>query len=198
MFSASHPASDHVGDIAQILRLGTVTSVDLIAALCAVEVSNLAGDKVETADIGWGVMRAGQTTIWSPPSIGEQVLLFCPNGDLAQAIPMGALYSATFPAPGASSRDLIQFSDGAVIGYDPAAHHFDITLPASATASINAQGGLAITGDVTITGNLDISADAQIGGGLVAQDDVIGDGISLAHHTHSGVKTGASSTSGPQ
>lgn len=45
--------------------------------------------------------------------------------------------------------------------------------------------------DVEISGNL------VVGGAVVAQGDVTGEGVSLATHTHGGVQFGSSSTSGP-
>ena len=52
---------------------------------------------------------------------------------------------------------------------------------------------------VTITANhLTINCDVTVNGGIVATGDVIGGGISLDNHTHTGVSTGASNTGKPQ
>ncbi len=188
--------SDHVEDPSQILRVGKVVGVDLETALCTVQIGDPDAEDVETAEIQWGVIRAGETIVWSPPSPGEQILLFCPGGDIAQAIPFGALYSTEFPAPGSDGREFIRFGDGAEIGYDPGEHHYDITLPADATAHIEATGGLSIHGDVTIDGDVLIEGDTQANGTIDATGDVTGNGTSLHSHTHSGVTSGGG-TSGP-
>lgn len=202
------PFSDHVSDLSQILRPGRIVGVDLTTALCEVEIGDPEEESISTIQIQWGVVRAGRTIVWSPPSEGEQVLLFCPDGDIAQATPFGALYSDQFPAPGNSAREFIRFADGAEIGYDPDAHHFDITLPAGATARIEADGGVSIKGDVSIEGKLDVSGniateadlsvqgDADVQGELTA-GDVIGGGKRLSSHTHTGVTTGSGSSGPP-
>lgn len=188
----------------QILRVGRIVSVDLGGATCVVEAGDPDDETVETTEIQWGAIRAGKTIVWSPPSIGEQVLLFCPGGDIAQAIPLGALFCNEFPAPGDDLREFVRFGDEAEIGYDPEEHHFDITLPADATAHIEATGGVSIKGDVSIEGALTVSedirgdSDLSIGGTGEIAGDLTADGISVANHTHPGVQGGGSSTGTPQ
>lgn len=201
------PTSDHVGDPAQILREGTIISVDLATALCEVDVGDADGESVGTTQIQWGVIRAGKTIVWSPPSEGEQVLLFCPGGDIAQAIPFGALYSNQFPAPGNGAREFVRFGDNAEVGYDPDAHHYDITLPGGATTELRSTGGISIIGDVSIEGTLDVTGDISTESDLAVEGEanvegditggeVIADGTRLTSHIHTGV-TGGGGTSGP-
>ena len=181
-----------------MLRVGSVLSVDLGTGTCMLEIGDPDEQPVTTTSIKWGTIRAGETIVWSPPSVGEQVLLFCPDGDIAQAIPFGALYSNTFPAPGASLREFVRFGDGAEIGYDPEAHHYDITLPAGATIAITATGGITIEGDVTITGDVAIDGNTTTTGTIVADGDVTGDGVSLKTHVHTGVMTGGALSGPPE
>lgn len=190
--------SDHVGDVAQLLRVGSVLSVNLGAGTCTVEIGDPDEQPVATTSIKWGVIRAGATIVWSPPSVGEQVLLFCPDGDIAQAIPFGALYSNAFPAPGSTLREFVRFGDEAEIGYDPEAHHYDITLPGGATIAITATGGITIEGDVTITGDVAIDGNTTTTGTIVAQGNVTGDGVSLKSHRHTGVQSGGAISGPPQ
>ena len=174
------PSPDHVADLSQIVRVGRIVSVDTGKKTCVVEVNDADSEAVETTDIQWGVIRAGRTTIWSPPSEDEQVVLFCPDGDIAQAVPIGALYSDKFPAPGDGTREFVRFDDGAEFGYDPDANHYDVTLPGGATTRIESDGGVTIVGDLTVEG------------------DVIADGVSLKQHAHEGVQPGAGLTGIPQ
>lgn len=184
---------DHVGDIAQVLRAGRVVSVNRAAATCTVAVGDPDADDGETitGDIPW-LTRAGETIVWSPPSEGEQVLLLCPGGDIAQAVALPGLYSTDFPAPGNAAREFIRFEDGAEFGYDPESGEADVTLPSGGRLIIVADGGVTITGDVAIEGNVTVQ------GAVEASDDVTGSGISLAGHTHGGVQAGGASTGGPQ
>lgn len=185
--------SDHVGDVSQVLREGRVVSVDRDARTCVVAIGDPDSDggEVETADIPWLVQRAGDTIVWSPPSEGEQGLLFCPGGDIAQGVFAPGLYSTDFPAPGNGAREFIRFGDDAEFGYDPEAGEADVTLPSGARLIIVADGGLTITGDVSIEGNVTVQ------GAIEASDDVTGSGISLASHTHGNVQPGGGNTGGP-
>lgn len=173
-------------DPAAILRIGRIASIDLATGLVIVECG-----EVRTAPIPFSTFRCGETRIWSPPSIGEQVLLLCPDGDIEAAIALGAIAQDAFPLAGSTLRELIRFKDSAELAYDPEEHHLDITLPGGATMAITATGGLSITGDV------DIDGDVSVSGKVKAASDVIGGNISLKNHKHSGVQSGASITGGP-
>lgn len=178
---------DHETDADELIRLGAIASVDLAAARCTVEIS----DGVESGPLKWIEPRMGATRVWSPPTIGEQVLLICPAGEIGAGIVLRGIVSDAFPAPDNRAIDLIKFSDGAVISYDAAAHALSVTLPAGGTVELVADGGTSITGDIAITGNVDVT------GTVTASDDVVGGGISLNSHIHGGVQSGGSNTSTP-
>lgn len=171
---------------AAILRLGTIAAVDLTAGTVTVRTG-----EVRTAPIPFLQARAGDTRTWSPPTVGEQILLACPGGDIESGIAIGAIARDAFPLPGNTLRELIAFGDGALLAYDPEAHHLEIKLPADATFSIVASGGVEIEGNVAITGNLEISGTAS------ADEDVIGGGKSLKTHRHGNVQSGGSQTGEP-
>jgi phage baseplate assembly protein V len=171
----------------EVIQLGTVTSVDHGAATCTVEIGDLT-----TGDLPWLAQRAGKVKVWSPPSIGEQCVVFCPEGDLAGGIVLLGIWSDANPAP-SSLRDavLIEMPDGAVIAYDFVSHKLSVVLPEGGTATLVAPGGATITGDVTINGNLKIAGRAE------ASEDVVGGGISLKNHKHTGVAAGGAQTGTP-
>lgn len=52
--------------------------------------------------------------------------------------------------------------------------------------------------EVNVEGPLNIKGDVDITGKVTASGDVVGSGISLSTHVHGGVRTGPSTTSGPQ
>lgn len=174
------PYDEEPIDPAAILRLGTIASIDLQSGEVEVDTG-----EVRTAPIPFSTSRAGNTRIWSPPSVGEQVMLLCPGGDIEGAVALGAIAQNAFPLAGNTLRELIAFRDGAVLAYDPEGHRLDITLPEGATFAINANGGIAIEGDVAVTGK------------ITATDDVLADGTSLKSHKHGGVQTGTSPTDVP-
>ncbi|TGV31253.1 phage baseplate assembly protein V, partial [Mesorhizobium sp. M8A.F.Ca.ET.142.01.1.1] len=116
----------------------------------------------------------GNVRVWCPPSIGEQVQLLCVDGDLANAVAVPGMFSDAFPAPSSNPNLLlIQFTDGATLGYDSDAHALAANLPTGGTVSIVADGGVSIAGPVTIQGDVTVTGKAEV------SEDVIGGGVSL-------------------
>ena len=190
----NHETDRTLGDVA---RFGTIATVDRAAARITVKI----GDAL-SGPIRWASIAGTALTIWSPPSIGEQVLLICPEGELAAAIALRGLYSDAHPAPASDEAHSLHFGDGALLRYDPVGHALSVSLPEGGTIDITAPGGITITadvdiiGDVAITGDLDVTGEILVTGPITATDDVTGQGTSLATHRHTGVDTG-SGTSGP-
>ena len=158
---------DIPGLIGDLIRFGTIETVDLGAGKATVR----AGDIV-TPDLPW-FEWGGAFRTWHPPTVGEQVVLFCAEGDIAHGVIMRGLFSTTFPKLGEGENPQIHGPDGLVI-----------TL-AGDGIQITAPGGVTIEGDVSVTGTIN------------ASEDVIADGISLKSHPHGGVQSGGSYTDPP-
>ena len=167
----------------ELIRFGSVASVDLAAARCTVRVGDL-----ESGPIRWIENRAGATRTWSPPSVGEQVVLLCPDGELEAGIALRGAVCEAFGPPGSSLRELIRFKDGAEIAYDPETHFLEAVLPAGATTAIVSPGGISIDAG---EGGVHIRGDVAVDG------DVVATGISLVQHRHGGVSAGTSQTGAP-
>ncbi|MBB6191504.1 phage baseplate assembly protein V [Sphingobium wenxiniae] len=166
--------SDIEQQLGDIARIGTVASVDHAARTCTVET----GDIV-TGPLPWMAMRAGRMSIWSPPSVGEQVLLICPEGDTEAGIILPGLYSDDNPPPSSSPDEVrIAFDDDAFLAYDMAAHALTAKLPSGGTIDVEADGGVSIKGDVTVDGTI------RATGLIKSDDDVWAENISLKHHGH--------------
>lgn len=180
-----HPGEDIPLDPATLIRLGVIASVDLAAARCTVRCGDPEGGETITPPIRWIMPRCGDTRVWSPPTVGEQVVLICPDGEIGAGLALTGIIRDSFPALGSTLEERIDFADGAQLRYDPEAHHLEALLPDGATATITAPGGLTINGDVTLNGT------------LTASEDVIADGISLKSHRHGGVQPGGGQTGAP-
>lgn len=180
-------AEDIPADLSELIRLGTIASVDLAAATCTVRYGNPDDDGggAESPPVRWLAPRAGKTRVWSPPSVGEQALLLAPDGQLAGAVALVGIWQDAFPPPGTTIAELVEYEDGAVIGYDPQAHALTAILPAGGTALVEAPGGIILRGDVTVEGT------------VTATGDVTAGAISLQNHTHGGVQTGGAQTGAP-
>ncbi len=174
-----------IGDLA---REGTVTSVDHAAGTARVQFA----DDLTTGDIPWLASRAGSTRTWSPPAIGEQVVVLSPEADATRGIIIGSLSSDAHPHPANDASSLTEYEDGARLGYDPASHALTAILPAGATVRIDADGGLSFKGSVTVDG------DIHSTGTITADSDVVAAGKSLKNHVHLGVQAGSALSGKPQ
>ena len=192
----ARPTEDIAADWSTLIRLGTVHSVDLAAARCVVLLADAdeddGGEEVTTPPIRWLCGRAGATRVWSPPTVGEQVVLFTPDGQIGAAFALCGLVQDVFPPAGSDAVELIEFADGARILYDAQGHALTAQLPDGATANVIASGGITLTGDVTING------DVMVTGKVTATDDVVAGGISLKTHRHGGVQSGGAKTLPPE
>ena len=173
--------------IGNLMRLGTIESLDLAEGTVRVRVG-----EIVTGDIPFAAPRAGAVRIWAPPSIGEQVLLFCPEGDIEAGIILGALFCDAHPAPVSDGTFLIDFPDGTRLSYDPKAHKLAITLGEGGSAEITAPGGLTLNADVTLNGTLDAT------GKITSAEDVLASGKSLKSHKHLAVQPGSGVSGMPQ
>lgn len=126
-----------------LIRIGTIHSVDHAAKRCRVQ-----SGKLVTQWLGWMEQRAGETTTWNPPTIGEQCAVFSPSGELANGIVFYGIPSDQIDTPShAPEQHVIKFPDGAVFSYDHAASHLEIS--GINTASIIASE--SITHDTPLT-----------------------------------------------
>jgi phage baseplate assembly protein V len=182
-------SSDLARALANLIRKGTVQSVTTRPARARVQVGGLL-----TAPLPWLSLRACTTKVrhWSPPGVGEQVLVLSPGGDLAGGVVLTGIPSDKHPVPDGATEDnvLLAFGDGAVFLYDLAAHVLRGTLPAGGRVEMTAPGGFLLTGDTVIDGaltvnkNVEMKADAHAAGTITGDTDVIAAGISGKGHKH--------------
>lgn len=211
--------SEHERIIANLIRIGTVSAVDVSTACVKVKI----GD-VETDWVQWATVRAGSTRTWSCPSVGEQVMVFCPFGDLAQAIPALSLYQDTHPAPANdASVDRAAFADGSTVDYNSVSNTLTVNVSGagnvilnSANVTVNASNQVTLNtphtickGQLTVEGAFTYLAgmvgsggganSAQITGGVAfSGGELIHNGKNIgATHTHGNVQNGNGSTSPP-
>lgn len=71
---------------------------------------------------GWLIFtpeRAGSSSFWNPPEVGENVLIICPYGEILQGIVIKSVYSEPFPSPG-NDKNIVRekFGDHIFLDYD--------------------------------------------------------------------------------
>lgn len=160
--------------LANVVRAGTIAEIDLGAARVRVRYGeDPSGGPVLTGWLSWIAPAAGEDRDWRPPSVGEQVLLLAPFGELSAGFALAGIYLASFPAPEASgAKRSMLYRDGARIEYDSETHELSAVLPAAGKASIEAPGGLAVEGDTEITGDLSVTGDLSATGDISAGGDI--------------------------
>ena len=195
--------------LSNLIRAGTIASVDAANARATVQIGALL-----TAPLPWLTTRAGNDRTWWAPSVGEQVLVLSPDGELAAGWILPGAYTQAAPAPVTNPAiHRTTYRDGAVVEYDTAAHRLRVTgvtaVEVVASGAVTVTGGsITINGPTTINGNTVINGSLSQGlgeggggatmfGPVTVTNDVMAGGISLTTHVHGGVQAGGSNTAGP-
>ncbi len=198
--------------IRNLIRIGTVTEVDLVAGKCRVQTGENHTDWLQ-----WLTARAGNSRTWFAPSVGEQVIIFSLGGELDAAFVLPGIFSDEFPAPSASAEALnVTFPDGALIEYEPSTG----ALIAVGTKTANVEASESITAKtkvVLVTASQKITLDTPTvectqqlitktltvtdGGELRGAFSHSGgaftsNGVAIDDHKHGGVESGGSQTRG--
>jgi len=106
--------------LANLVRIGRVSSVDPGNATAVVSLGDL-----ETPSLPVSQLRAGALQFWWMPTAGEQVLIACPSGDIAQGVIVCSIFAGNAPS-----------ADGDV-------------------PQINLSGGkMIVNGDIEVTGDV--------------------------------------------
>jgi phage baseplate assembly protein V len=192
--------------VSQLIRFGVVTAVDLANAMVQCSCGGL-----ETEWLPWFAGRAGATRKWSPPSVGEQVIVFAPSGDTTTGFVLAGFYQDDHPAPSQSAtEDRTTFADGSEVIYDAAAHTLTVNVGTGnvivncKVATVKAETSVTLdTPEATVTGNLTVQKNLGVTGAMNVQGqgadgavstfagsisikngDVQADDISLKGHHH--------------
>ncbi len=132
--------------LANIIRVGVISEVDFAAARVRVTSGSLL-----TAPLPWLTDRAGSDRSWWAPSVGEQVLVLSPSGELAQGVVLPGIYQTSKPAP-AASGDMHRtvYQDGSVVEYDNGAHQLRATVGLSSITMNQSAITLASNGSTLV------------------------------------------------
>lgn len=176
-----------------LIRFGVINAVQMEPPRVRVTTG-----KLTTAWLPWLALRAGDDRDWDPPTVGEQVILLSPSGQLANGIVVTGVFSDHIPAngnrPGLHRRT---YSDGTVIEYDSVAHHLNATLADGGTTNLISTGGINLVGDITHQGDYIQTGNQTVTGQVQVSIDVIAAGVSLVKHPHTGVKAGGDQSGVP-
>lgn len=123
--------------LANMVQLGRVTEIDSASQRARVQIGDLT-----TAMIPVSQLAAGSIRVHWMPSIGEQVTVFAPSGEMANAIIQGAVPQ-----------------NGSAVALDEAHPTIDL-----GGAQLVITGNVKITGDVEIVGRVTVTEDVVASG----------------------------------
>ncbi|WP_313473141.1 phage baseplate assembly protein V [Rouxiella badensis] len=170
-----------------LIRVGTVSEVDPVNYVARVKTG-----ANETDWIRWGAQRAGDGVTWWAPSVGEQVVILSPGGEMENAFIAFSLYASDAPPPdlGLTSR-VTTYPDGARESYDPA--NGMRRCEGIKGALLSASGTLTLElARLIINAEVVINGEVIQGGGAMSSNGIIVDA-----HGHKGVKKGTDISEGP-
>ena len=108
-----------------LIRFGTIHSVDHAAKRCRVQSGELV-----TQWLRWMELRAGNTTTWNPPTVGEQCIVFSPSGEPAGGMVIYGAPSDIIDTPSHNPDDhATRYPDGTLVRYDHAAGIMEAVFP---------------------------------------------------------------------
>ncbi|MFL9705949.1 phage baseplate assembly protein V [Aeromonas veronii] len=171
--------------IDNLIRIGTITAVR--SGECRVKTGDITTNwRPYTTD------RAGANRTRHRLSLGEQVILLSVSGDLRNAYIVGRLNADQFPEPLAEDDnpdlDRTEYSDGAIIEYNPA------------TGALNATGIkqaiIAASVSVTLDTPKTICTNLLQAKRLICDTAKVGD-IEVTEHSHDKVQPGDGQSGGP-
>lgn len=174
----------------------------------------IAAGGITTDWLPWVERRAGKTRTWNPPTIGEQVLLLAPSGELRNAIIIAGIPSDDLDVPSHSPDETVTlYPDGATTRYDHARGALEVT----GVKTVVLQAGEAVVvdaplstfkGKVTVEGLLTYQAGmsgeggeggagTRIRGNITHTDGQLSsNGVVLDDHDHGNVQPGGAWTEG--
>ena len=146
-----------------LIRYGTIAEVQKEPPRVRVQSGQLT-----TTWRPWLSLRAGDTTEWDPPTIGEQCVFFSPSGEPTTGFALVGLFSDDHPAPSSSLDEHVRaYPDGARITYNHATGARSATgiktglIEASEKCTVDCPL-TEFTGDVHILGKLIVDGETLL------------------------------------
>lgn len=153
-----------------LIRIGRIKTITPAKPFTTVTV-NLG--EIMTAELRYLNLRAGTDQTWDPPSIGEEVLVLSPSGELALGVAIAGLNNEFFPTPSDElNKKLRLYEDGCFICYDVKTHVLEALLPEGGKAVLTASGGITLNGDTTINGNVNILGTTHASKKISTDDNI--------------------------
>lgn len=194
--------------LGDLIRYGRIDSVDFESMTATVDF-----DGYLVSGLEWAKSRAGDDRSGSAPSIGEQVCVLSPSGDITQGMIAFSISCDQFPPPNKNGNPKTIYVDGTWIEYNKESHTLTVDASNASGVVIVKCDRAEVTADTSIlfdtpegtfTGNLKVAQNVLVGGSLgvtgtsAMSGSVEFTGASVKHdgkeiggsHTHKGIKSG--------
>ena len=132
MLESNFAISELQRKLANIVRIGLVKEIDYEKAKVRVQIGEFLTDWLP-----WITNRAGEDKTWLPLSIGEQVIVLSPLGELSLGIVLAGIYQQNYPAQ-ESKKEIssLTFADRTKLLYDKENHHLEISVADKITLKV--------------------------------------------------------------
>ena len=156
---------EFLGDIerrlSNLIKIGTIK--DIVENKVIVKTADLT-----TKPLPYLTQRSGDCVTWWSPSVGEQVMILSPCGELNNGVVLPSIPTKKHTVK-SSTVHSTKYADGTTITYDYHSH----TLNVDAVGDINIKAQkINIIGDINVKGSIKSTKDIQA------------NGVSLLNHTH--------------
>jgi phage baseplate assembly protein gpV len=143
--------------VRNMMRYVTVAEVDPAKGL--VKLKDDGEDPDQTLETDWvpWMEQAGQTKTWTPPSVGQPMMLFSPSGNIADAIALAGRFSNQNAQPSQKGDENMQTIGGTTITVSGSKVHIKSgTIVLEGDVHLGGEGGKL----VHRKGDLDSAGDA--------------------------------------
>jgi phage baseplate assembly protein V len=154
--------------IGDSFRKGTIQSVDGNRAVVKC-------GEIVSPPLPW-LTLAGGFSLFVAPTVGQQVGVLCPEGDIEGGVILNGLYSDAFPAPGDGLKIVLKMPDGTALQYDSDTHTLTMTLTASGKVAATADGGFTFTGKSKFVGDMEVTGKGTFSDKVSTAGDLSADG----------------------
>jgi phage baseplate assembly protein V len=110
--------------LANIIRIGLVKEIDYEKARVKVQIGDIVTDYLP-----WIMMKAGEDRSWFALSIGKQIIVLSPLGEVSLGAVLAGIYQQRYSAS-ENKKEMcsLKFQDGAKLSYDREKRHFEVEV----------------------------------------------------------------------
>lgn len=151
--------------VRNMMRYVTVAEVD--AAKGLVKLKDDGEDPDQTLETDWvpWMEQAGQTKTWTPPSVGQPMMLFSPSGNIADAIALAGRFSNQNAQPSQKGdENMVTIGGTTITTSGDKVHIKSATIVLEGDVHLGGEGGKLVhrKGDADSAGDLAVGSASKV------------------------------------